>query len=36
MACATCSLGCILWARKINAFREVSPIMRKRATFAPA
>ena len=36
MACATCSLGCILWTRKINAFREVSPIMRKRATFAPA
>lgn len=36
MACATCSLGCILWARKINAFREVSPIMRKRATSAPA
>ena len=29
-------LGCILWARKINAFREVSPIMRKRATSAPA
>lgn len=29
MACATCSLGCILWARKINAFREVSPIIRK-------
>ena len=36
MACATCSFGCILWARKINAFREVSPIMRKRATSAPA
>ena len=36
MACATCSLGCILWARKINALREVSPIMRKRATSAPA